>query len=155
MNKHVGLEMPSVLGMGISGPVLAVITGTFFSAFKSVFGWTGDAYAVIMIGLSGMLALFPVVNSQYSRILKLAMWPVATLMIFVSAWGSSTGMSVGEEILSSGVGVNKETAEPIGAIIEPGLSSTNMALPVPGEIMMMRDLEDDSTLDGRFFKRLK
>ena len=49
-----------------------------------------------MLLLSSALALFPVIKSHYNVILKVAMWPVATVMIFATAWGANTGMSAGE-----------------------------------------------------------
>jgi hypothetical protein len=86
--------------MGISGPVLAFLTATLFAAFKGVFGWTGNAYAGIMLGFSAILAVFPVVKESYATWLKVVLWPIATVMIFASAWGSSSGLSAGEEAIS-------------------------------------------------------
>lgn len=98
-NKMVGLELPSIMGMGISGPVLAFLTASLYSAFRGVFGWGDGAYACIMFVLSSILALLPSVKSNYSTLVKIAVWPIASVMIFASAWGSNTGMSLGEGAL--------------------------------------------------------
>ena len=87
--------------MGISGPVLAFLTAALYVAFKGMFNWGEDAYAAIMLFLSAMLAVFPAVKSHYKPILKVALWPVATVMIFATAWGASSGMSAGEEAMST------------------------------------------------------
>ena len=100
-DKHIGLDLPSVIGMGISGPVLACLTASIFAAFKGLFGWGDASYAVIMLFLSGMLAMFPTAKTKYSLVLKMAMWPVATVVIFASAWGANSGISAGEEAMSS------------------------------------------------------
>jgi len=168
-NKMVGLDLSSVIGMGISGPVLSFLTASLFAAFKGVFGWGSGAYAVIMFFLSAVLAVFPAVKSEYSKMLKIAMWPIATVMIFATAWGSSTGMSAGEEVLSGfsnpmmsmaeapmpppppdDVPMSPETTETIRrrhlAII------TNVTPEIP-EVMLSQ--EEDSVVQGSFFKRLK
>lgn len=80
---------------------MAFLTAAMYMAFRGLFDWGEDAYAVIMLVLSAMLAAFPAVKSNYKPILKLAMWPVATVMIFATAWGASSGMSAGEEALSA------------------------------------------------------
>ena len=142
MKKLVGLDMPSVLGMGISGPVLAFLTATMYAAFKEVFGWNDGAYAIIMLFLSGLLAVFPVMKSEYQKWMKVVVWPLATVMIFASAWGSSTGMSAGEDALAS-----KQPA------MSPRLKWDNQE-----EIMymMVEDMETDESqsLQGGFFKRM-
>lgn len=99
MKKAVELDLPSVLGMGISGPVLAFLTASLYSAFRGVFGWEDGAYACIMFVMSAILAVVPSAKSDYSLPLKVVMWPIASVMIFASAWGSNTGMSVGEGAL--------------------------------------------------------
>jgi hypothetical protein len=115
--KMVGMELPTVLGMGISGPVLAFLTATLFSAFKGVFGWGDGVYAMIMLLLSGALATFPVMASEYVVWQKIIAWPIASVMIFVSAWGSSTGMSAGEDAL---VEKHAEQRVYLAMIEEPG-----------------------------------
>ena len=143
MKKLVGLDMPSVLGMGISGPVLAFLTATMYAAFKEVFEWNDCAYAIIMLFLSGLLAVFPVMKSEYQKWMKVVVWPIATVMIFASAWGSSTGMSAGEEMLTV---TNKMAMQPrlAGECQEETL------------FMMVEDIDIDESqrLQGGFFKRM-
>ena len=168
-DKHIGLDMPSVIGMGISGPVLACLTASIFAAFKGMFGWTEAAYAVIMLFLSGMLAMFPTSKSKYSIWLKIAMWPVATVMIFASAWGSNSGMSAGEEAVSSksepvpmvasAEPSGKIKLIPVGAALAPitthrtnefhHMAFTNQP------IIYVSGSTNQSSFHGGFFKRLK
>lgn len=143
MKKIVGLDMPSVLGMGISGPVLAFLTATMYTAFKGVFGWNDGAYAIIMLFMSGLLAVFPVVKAKYNMWMKVVVWPIATIMIFASAWGSSTGMSAGEEMLTV---TNKMAMQP------------RLAGECQEETLFMMaedmDIDESQSLQGGFFKRM-
>lgn len=162
--KFVGLDLPSVLGMGISGPVLAFLTATLYSAFKSIFNWDAGAYAVIMMALSSALAVFPAAKSEYKTWLKVVVWPVAAVMIFASAWGSSTGLSAGEEAV--GVDVKKHVVmaatewtgdipenvprAPMSSIPEIDDADT-VNPPLPDAILFRKE----SSLKGGFFKRMK
>lgn len=149
--KKIGLELPTVLGMGISGPVLAFLTATLFVAFGSVFHWPDGAYPIIMLALSGLLAIFPVVKTEYGSLLKVVMWPVATVMIFASAWGSSTGLSLGTEKLSdvSYPMTASAPAEPTGV----ATNDEDLVNPrLPDEVMF--NLKP-SAVKGGFFKRLR
>jgi hypothetical protein len=173
--KIVGLDLPSVLGMGISGPVLAFLTATLYTAFKGLCGWNEGAYAVIMLVLSAILAAFPASKAPYKKWLKVAVWPIATVMIFSSAWGSSTGMSAGEDALSK---VSKDSVSYMVATASPGVSamaprefprdvpmapsSTDKTIEIPGATfrpmtkMIDEDLlREESVVQGGFFKRLK
>lgn len=157
--------------MGISGPVLAFLTASLYVAFKGAFNWGEDAYAVIMLVLSAMLGAFPAVKSHYRPILKLAMWPVATVMIFATAWGASSGMSAGEEALSS-----KSEPVPIVAAAEPAGRMQVIPVGVPlapitterhrtnefhrmvftnQPLIYVSGSTNQSSFHGGFFKRLK
>lgn len=173
-NKVVGLDLPSVLGMGISGPVLAFLTATLYTAFKGICGWESGAYAVIMLVLSAILAAFPASKAPYKNWLKVAVWPIVTVMIFASAWGSSTGMSAGEDALTkiSDSSVAYMVAPPpekpvVAAAIPtrhlpidvPMAPSTTVE--IPGATFKPALIEEDllkeemSPVKGGFFKRLK
>lgn len=171
-NKVVGLDLPSVLGMGISGPVLAFLTATLYTAFKGIFGWDAGAYAVIMFVLSAILAAFPASKAPYKNWLKVAVWPIATVMIFASAWGSSTGMSAGEDALAkvSNSSVSyMVTSAPAACVMAsrdlsdvpmaPSTTRTNETVDIPGATFMPvideNLLRDESVVQGGFFKRLK
>jgi hypothetical protein len=54
-----------------------------------------------MLFLSALLAVFPTVKAEYPKALKAALYPIVTIVIFASAWGVNTGLSVGEEALSA------------------------------------------------------
>ena len=175
MKNHIGLDLSSVIGMGVSGPVLACLTASIFAAFKGMFGWEESAYAVIMLFLSAMLATFPTVKSKYSIPLKMAMWPVAAVMIFASAWGSNSGISAGEEAVSS----KNETPRIVMAVEPTGESSGRMrSMPLDAPlspvtmdmhrtnefhriswtnqpIMYVSGSTNQSRFHGGFFKRLK
>lgn len=137
MKKMIDLDMPSILGVGISGPVLAFLTATIYSAFGGMCKWDNSAYAVIMLVLSALLAAFPASKSGHKTLLKIVMWPIATVMIFASAWGSSSGLSIGEEAAASQNGTKYTAGEKQGAV------------------MFSREVSDDSVIHGHFFKRLK
>lgn len=152
VSKHVNLELSSVLGMGAVGPVLAVLTATTYSAFRVFLDLPDWAYPFVMMTLSGLAAVFPVVKSQYSKAAKAAMWPLASVVIFASAWTSSTGMSIGEEKIS------QPSEEAVGA----RLPSESPMLPVPPrpEIAMMVSTNayngaEGRVTRGRFFRRMR
>ena len=101
MKKHVNLEMPSILGMGAIGPTLSVLTATLCSVFRPLTGDNATIYPAVMLFLSGMLAVFPTIKSEYNTALKIALFPIATVIIFGSAWGVNNGLSAGESAMSS------------------------------------------------------
>lgn len=166
-NKIVGLDLPSVMGMGISGPVLAFLTATINSAFGSICGWDNGAYAIIMLLLSSILAVFPVSKSSYNKWLKVAMWPIATVMIFSSAWGTSTGLSAGEEAVSSvsapSIAYSMAPMPMIGKIPDgvpfaPSNTDTNdiEVIQIPGaNVRQGLPIVEQSAMRGGFFKRFK
>jgi len=100
MKKYVDLQMPSVLGMGAIGPTLSVLTATFCSAFRPIVGDHAAIYPCVMLFLSSLLAIFPTIKAEYSAGLKVALYPIAVLVIFVSAWGVNTGLSAGESTIT-------------------------------------------------------
>ena len=172
MKKHIGLDLSSVIGMGVSGPVLACFTASIFAAFKVMFGWQESAYAVIMLFLSAMLATFPTVKSKYSVLLKIAMWPVATVMIFASAWGSNSGISAGEEAVSGktdaeqvvvhiGESSGKMRSMPLDAPLAPvttsryGTNDFHRIAWTNQPIMYVSGSTNQSRFHGGFFKRLR
>lgn len=158
--KFVGLDLPSVLGMGISGPVLAFLTATLFSAFKGIFEWDTGAYAVIMLVLSAALAVFPAAKSEYKTWLKVVVWPVAAVMIFASAWGSSTGLSVGEDaLMDSTVSAQMEPYPvPYGVPLAPDTSTNDLE---NGDADTINPRIPDAVMfrmekaRGNFFRRMK
>ena len=101
MSKHINLEMPSVIGMGAIGPTLSVLTATFCSAFRPLIGDSDVVYPVVMFGLSALVAVFPTMMSEYKLPLKIALYPIAAIIIFGSAWGVNTGLSAGESAATS------------------------------------------------------
>lgn len=162
--KYVNLEMPSIIGMGAVGPTLALVTATLYSAFDKALNGADWLYPTIMLFLSGVLAIFPAVKAEYSKLLKLALWPVAAAIIFASAWTSSTGMSMGEEKISDMAGgfsmANKMTApmppETIPTDVPFAPVSTE---PDTNVLMMVSEFPEYNTgersLNGKFFKRMK
>jgi hypothetical protein len=157
--------MPSVLGMGISGPVLAFLTATMFAAFRGICHWGDGAYAVIMLILSGLLAVFPAVKSEHSRLLAFVMWPIATVVIFASAWGANTGMSAGEEAISNPGQPQEMVAAPLpppaGGVPMAPTTSTNwlgdgeaMVTPDTNKIVFCME-QTPFTHQGRFFHRMR
>jgi hypothetical protein len=159
MKKFVELDLASVLGLGISSPALAFITATVCSAVLPHL--QDQAYPIIMMVLSALLAVFPVYNSKYVVPLKIVLWPIVTVVIFVSAWGSSSGLSAGEEML------NKNEI-PVMAMMAP-MEPVNTNISVDTNIWMYTDTDMDTVnaripteklfkqdrLSGGFFKRLK
>lgn len=152
MKKHINLELSSVLGTGAVGPVLAVLTATLCTAFGSFVFVPSWVYPSVMLFLSGLSAVFPVVKSGYSKILKVALWPLATLIIFASAWTSSTGMSIGEEKMRGG-GVAVESLAGGGFPMAP----TSVAMMDPSSVVFMvkEDKQDAGRITGKFFKRVR
>ena len=164
MKKYVSLEMPSIIGMGAVGPTIALLTATLYSAFDKVLGGADWLYPVIMLFMSGVLAVFPTSKAEYSKLLKFAFWPIATAIIFTSAWTSSTGMSVGAEKIEDMSGglsmVNKATAVmPIERIPEGVPFAPESANTETNTYMMMisspSEYNEGGSLDGKFFKRMK
>ena len=161
MKRYINLEMPSVIGMGAVGPTIALITATLYSAFDKVLGvdWL---YPVIMLGLSGALAIFPTSKAQYNKLLKMALWPVATAIIFASAWTSSTGMSMGEEkvanatsgfsIVSNAPDQVPSRVSSIGVPMAPTSTETNMYMTISG---LPEYNNTGRSFHGGFFKRMK
>jgi hypothetical protein len=98
--NYINLELSGIMGMGAVGPTLAMLTATLYSAVVASMGnpphWV---YPVIMLVLSGLLAVFPAVKAKYSTPLKFALWPIATAIVFAHAYGVNHGLSVGEEVL--------------------------------------------------------
>jgi hypothetical protein len=168
-NKLVGLDLPSVMGMGISGPVLAFLTATINSAFGVICGWDSGAYAIIMLVLSGILATFPVSKSSYGKWQKVAMWPIATVMIFSSAWGINSGLSAGEEAVSAPATPRVAYAMaplpmtggseiPEGVPMAPSSTDTNDIdiVEIPGSYAGREiPVKEQSMMKGGFFKRFK
>ena len=100
-NQYVNLELSGIMGMGAVGPTLAMLTATLYSAVAaSMENPPHWAYPVIMLVLSGLLAVFPAVNAKYSTPLKCILWPIATAILFAHAYGVNHGLSVGEEALN-------------------------------------------------------
>ena len=170
MKKYIGLEAPTGLGMGAVGPTLALLTATLCAAFGGLLAYPGWLYPSIMLGLSAALAAFPTAKAEYSGLLKVALWPVMTAVIFASAWTSSTGMSAGEEALKDVLfsAACKAPAEPPqGAPMAPETSPlpwedtnsvanrvTNMMFMVEEPAAYNGDVKAGRVVGG-FFKRLR
>lgn len=101
IEQYIDLKLPSIMGMGAIGPTLATLTAALYGALC-----VADAtpprwgYPVIMLVLSGLLAVFPVFRVEYNKVLKICLWPIATAIIFATAWGANNGLSAGEQALS-------------------------------------------------------
>ena len=99
--EYINLELPGIMGMGAVGPTLATMMAMLYSAVMvSIDKPPHWAYAGIMFLLSALLAVFPTAKAKLSMKLKVVMWPVATAIVFASAWGVNHGLSVGEEAIS-------------------------------------------------------
>jgi len=107
MKKYINLELPSIVGMGAIGPSISVFTATLFAAISTVGEMPNYVYPLLMFILCGLVAVFPTVNSNHKLPLKLAMWPIASIIIFASAWGSNSGLSAGEEAMSNSEAISK------------------------------------------------
>lgn len=99
--QYIDLKLPSIMGMGAVGPTLATLTAALYGALcmanSTPPSW---GYPVIMLVLSGLLAVFPVAQSTYPNWQRFCMWPIATAIIFATAWGTNHGLSAGEEALT-------------------------------------------------------
>jgi len=102
--QYIDLKMPSIMGMGAVGPTLAVLTASIYSALCVIMSEPPQwAYPVVMLFLSGLLAVFPTSRSEYKIPLKIALWPIVTVIIFSAAWGTNHGLSLGEDAVSNNV----------------------------------------------------
>lgn len=99
--QYIDLKLPSIMGMGAVGPTLATLTAALYGALcmadATPPAW---GYPVIMLVLSGLLAVFPVAQAAYPNWQRICLWPIATAIVFATAWGTNHGLSVGEEALS-------------------------------------------------------
>jgi len=99
--NYISLELDGIMGMGAVGPTIAMLTATLYSAVASSMDESPSwVYPVIMLVLSGLLAIFPTVKAKFSKPLRCALWPIATAIVFAAAWGVNHGLSVGEEALN-------------------------------------------------------
>ena len=99
--QYIDLKLPSIMGMGAVGPTLAMLTAALYGGLAAAMAeppaWV---YPVIMLVLSGLLAVFPVSQTSYPRWQRYCLWPVTLAIIFSTAWGTNQGLSVGEDALS-------------------------------------------------------
>jgi hypothetical protein len=127
-NQYINLELSGIMGMGAVGPTLAMLTATLYSAVAAAMdnppNWV---YPVIMLVLSGLLAVFPTVKAKYSTPLKCVLWPIATAIVFAAAWGVNHGLSVGEEALNG----DDEHVGCLPSLVSTAYADTNDNLVAP------------------------
>jgi hypothetical protein len=130
VQQYIDFKMPSILGMGAVGPTLAVITATLYSALSTAMKepphW---AYPIIMLVLSGLLAVFPVSKTDFPMWQRVCLWPVVAAIIFSMSWGTNNGLSAGEEGMKT---VTPPVIPPISALsLIPSAYAGDDAVVVP------------------------